>query len=300
MTTRVDTEEIASTRSEKFLAIVLMLFILIGAGWAYSKTDDIVGAGRAYEYTQSEQRALDQQTTAADRSFRADEARDTAKSDLDLAREDLSLAVDRDEATGDLEQAYRTAQGDYDTAREEADEAKRAFDDADRAAQRAETSREARAGDDGWRSWASAGLRLVLVGALVLGGLRLIRRVRERDSRYLPLGFAVAGAGVVMALVFAIDYITDYIDILDFGPIVLSLMGVAATLAAFAGLQKYLARRIPRSRVRKGECPFCAFPVHVAAGPHCEGCGRQTVATCATCAAPRRVGSPHCPTCGVA
>jgi hypothetical protein len=47
MTTRIDTEEIASTRSEKFLAVILTVFILIGAGWAYVKTDDLTGVQRA-------------------------------------------------------------------------------------------------------------------------------------------------------------------------------------------------------------------------------------------------------------
>lgn len=300
MTTRVDIEEIASTKSEKFLALVLTVFILIGAGWAYSKTDDLVGLSAGADYTASEQRALDQQTIAADESFRADEARDSAQSDLDLAREDLSLAVDRDEPTGDLEQDYRTAQGTYDAARDQADQAKRALTAADETAQRADISQQARVVDDAWRAWVSAGLRLALVGALLLGGLRVILRVRERESRYLPLGFAVAGSGALMALVFAVDYVTDYIDLVDVGPIVLSLVGIVATIGAFAGLQKYLARRIPRSRVRKGECPFCAFPLSAAAGRHCEGCGRETVATCASCAAPRRVGSPHCATCGTA
>jgi hypothetical protein len=92
------------------------------------------------------------------------------------------------------------------------------------------------------------------------------------------------------------DYITDYVDPLDFGPLVLALAGASLTLAAFAALQRYLARRVPFRRVRKRECPFCGFPV----GPneHCEGCGRAVVAECASCAAPRRVGTLHCGACG--
>lgn len=101
----------------------------------------------------------------------------------------------------------------------------------------------------------------------------------------------------MLALWYAVDYITDYVDPLDLGPIVLSLLGAAATLAAFVALQRYLARRIPGRRVRKGECPFCGYPVR-GDGPHCEGCGREVTADCAACGQLRRVGSSHCMACG--
>ena len=101
--------------------------------------------------------------------------------------------------------------------------------------------------------------------------------------------------------VFAVDYVTDYIDPLDLGPFVLSAIGVAATIVTFRVLQRYLAARLPGRRVRKGECPFCGFPLRESGlqdGPHCAGCGRDVVAPCAACAAPRRVGSSYCGACG--
>lgn len=300
-TTRVDTEEIASTKSEKLLAVVLTIFLLIGAGWAYAKTDAVTGADRAGAYTVAEQKAIDQRSDAADRLAAAEETSESAKADLDLARGDLGLAVDRGMPTTALEKSYRTAKTSYAEARAAVETAKVAAGEADQAAQAAKERHDRRTADEGsWRSWLSAALRLALVAALVLGGLRLIRRVRDRESRYLPLSFAVVASGALMALVFAIDYATDYLDIMDFGPIALSVLGIATTLSAFAALQKYLARRIPRSRVRKGECPFCGFPIHRESGPHCEGCGREVIATCSTCESARRVGSPHCPSCGAA
>lgn len=300
-TTRVDTEDISSTKSEKFLAVVLTAFILIGAGWAYVKTDSLAGVGHFDDYTSVEQKAFDEQERASEALFVADDASNSAKTDLELARDDLSLAVDRGKPTADLEKEYREAQTSYDEAKVALESAKVEAENAERAAHTAEKGYESRTGNDGsWRDWLSAGLRLLLIGVLTLGGLGLIRRVRERESRYLPLGFAVVASGVIMSLVFAVDYISDYVDILDLGPIILSLLGAGATVAAFIGLQKYLARRIPGSRVRKGECPFCGFPVDAESGPHCEGCGREVVASCASCESPRRVGSPHCPACGVA
>jgi hypothetical protein len=100
----------------------------------------------------------------------------------------------------------------------------------------------------------------------------------------------------ILALALAGDYLTDYVDPLDAGVLVLSLIGVAATCAAFWLLQGYLARRLPQRRVRKGECPFCAFPVR--GNAHCEGCGRDVIAPCARCERPRRVGTRFCAACG--
>ena len=100
----------------------------------------------------------------------------------------------------------------------------------------------------------------------------------------------------MLALVMAADYVTDYVDTVELGPLLLAIAGVGLTLVAFAALQRYLSRRVPLRRVRKHECPFCGFPSGTT--EHCEGCGRQVVAECATCAQPRRVGTLHCGACG--
>lgn len=299
MTTRIDTEEIASTKSEKFLAVVLAVFVLIGASWTYVKIHDWTGVNTAENYTQAEQQILDQRDEADGNEFLAEEHLSSVETELNAARADLDLAVNRGEPTDELETAYREAQDEFASARDNRDTFRAEAREARAAAAEAENDRRERAEESSaWREWLSAGLRLALIGGMFAGSVALINRLRVRDSRYVPLGFALAGSAVVMALVFAIDYVTDYIDILELGPIILSLFGIAVTIAAFTALQRYLARRIPRARVRKNECPFCGFPVHD--GPHCEGCGREVVATCASCQAPRRVGSPHCPHCGTA
>jgi hypothetical protein len=104
--------------------------------------------------------------------------------------------------------------------------------------------------------------------------------------------------GLIMAFALAADYVTDYFNPLDIGLLILSLIGVLATVAAFWALQRYLARRLPHRRVRKGQCPFCGFPVR--GNERCEGCGRTVVAPCATCARSRRVGTQFCGSCGAA
>jgi hypothetical protein len=112
------------------------------------------------------------------------------------------------------------------------------------------------------------------------------------------MGMAAVGAVALLALVMGIDYLEDYIDIADLGVLVLSAAGALMTLVAFAALQRYLARRVPERHVRRRSCPFCGFPV--TDNHRCEGCGRDVVAPCATCASPRRVGTHHCGACGSA
>jgi hypothetical protein len=79
---------------------------------------------------------------------------------------------------------------------------------------------------------------------------------------------------------------------------VLAVAGALLTIVAFGLLQRYLARRLPERRVRHRECPFCGYPTRDVA--HCEGCGRDVVAECASCREPRRVGTRHCRACGAA
>ena len=95
------------------------------------------------------------------------------------------------------------------------------------------------------RQWSIAGIRLGFIIAWFAASLRLVSVLRKRQSRFLALAFAAAATGVITAVVFATDYITDYIDPLDLGPIVLSVVGAVATVSAFVGLQRWLARRIP-------------------------------------------------------
>ena len=140
--------------------------------------------------------------------------------------------------------------------------------------------------------------RLAFVLANIVFGYWLLARLRRRRSRYYPVGMAFVGYAAVLAFVMAGDYLTDYFDPLDLGPLVLSLVGIVATLIAMVMLQRYLAKRLPSRRVRKSECPFCGYPVR--GNTHCEGCGRDVIAPCAQCDEPRRVGAVHCGVCGAA
>lgn len=298
--TRVDVEEIEITRTEKVLAVVLAVFFLIGGVWAYSKLDEISDTRyrppQVY-FTPAEQAAVARHVQAQQRSFRAAEAEGRARQNLELAREAYRTALDAGRTAPDLERAYRSAQRDFVAAEQAAREARQAAIAAEPAADAARRRASEQALDTSRQSeLVSFLLRLGFLLATLAFGYWLLVRLRRSNSRYLVVAFAFLAYAAVLALVMSGDYLTDYVDPQEWGPFVLSLAGIALTLAAFWWLQRFLARRIPQRRVRKGECPFCGYPVR--GGEHCEGCGRMVVGECTTCNRPRRVGTFHCAECG--
>jgi hypothetical protein len=304
MSTRVDVEEIQTTKGEKLLALVLAVFLLIGGIWVYAKIDDAVRTTSPPDYsyrgTPGEQAAVLELRSADAQLSRAQVAAATARDNLELRREAYRTALEahRAEATR-LGVAYDNARKRYARARRDVGEARaevaRARPAADAAQRHIAQVQNGRVED---RELLTFLLRLAWVIANLLFGYWLLARLRRRGSRYYPVGMAFVGYAVVLAFVMASDYLTDYFDPLDLGPLVLSLVGIVLTLLAFVALQRYLARRLPGRRVRRSECPFCGYPVR--RNSHCEGCGREVVAPCAQCDEPRRVGATHCGACGAA
>jgi hypothetical protein len=300
MSTRVDVEDIQTTTSEKLLALVLVGFLLIGGVWTYQRIDDEVRDAVAVEDVRpsaADQATLQRLEDARVRLDVATQARAAARDNLELRREAYRTALDAGRQAPQLERAYERAQARFRRAQREVATAQQAFAAAQPAAGRANdriaAERERR---EDRRDLFTFLLRLFLVAGALAIGYWLLARLRRRGSRYFMVGIAVVAYAAILALVFAADYITDYVDPLELGPLVLSLFGIAATLLAFMALQRYLARRLPLRRVRKRECPFCGYPVR--GTTHCEGCGRQAVARCSACGADRRVGVLHCGACG--
>jgi hypothetical protein len=289
----VDIEEIQTTKSEKLLAVVMAAFLLIGGIWAYQKIDDVVRDATKVTPSALEQSATLEFSQAQSRLFQAQQEEQAARGDLELRREAYRTALDAGQPAADLERSYHEGEARFAAAQVSLRGAEQALEQARPAAEAAYRHQQR-----GFRhSELIAFLaRLAFVVASIAASYVLLGRMRKRRSRYFPLALAVVGSAAVLALVMASDYVTDYIDPLALGPLVLAIVGVALTLVAFAGLQRYLARRVPFRRVRKRECPFCGFPV--GENDHCEGCGRQVIASCTTCAQPRRVGTLHCGACG--
>jgi hypothetical protein len=289
----VDIEEIESTKSEKLLAVVLAVFLLIGGIWTYQRIDDVVRETTQVTLSPAEQAAQQRFADAQSRVYLAQQEQDAARSDLALKREAYRTALDAGQPAGDLEAAYHEAEDRFAAAQLARQDAERAVDVA-RPAAAAASETQAR----GFRQSELIAFlaRLAFVLATLAGAYLLLGALRKRHSRYFPMGLAAVGFAAILALFMAGDYVSDYFDPLELGPLVLALVGIVLTVAAFAALQRYLARRVPIRRVRKRECPFCGFPVGT--NDHCEGCGRDVIAECATCAQPRRVGTLHCGACG--
>jgi hypothetical protein len=300
MSTHVDTEEIQTTRSEKLLAVVLAIFLLIGGVWAYQRIDDevrdAVGAGQV-EPSAQDRVALDRLSEAERQLAAANEEEAAARQNLELRREAYRTALDAGRAAPALEREYQDAQTRFNRAQRGVADAQARVETARPAARRAgeRVAAESERREDR-RALLTFALRLILVAGSLAFGYWLLARLRRRGSRYFVVAAAIVGYAAILALVLASDYITDYVDPLDLGPFVLSLFGIALTLLAFVALQRFLARRLPARRVRKRECPFCGYPVR--GNRSCEGCGRDVVANCAACGADRRVGVLHCGGCG--
>jgi hypothetical protein len=296
----LDVEEIETTKSEKLLAVVLAVFLLIGAIWTYQKLDDWVAESVApvhVELSPADEAAIARSTSANQRLAAAQTQVLGARSNLELRREAYRTALDAGQPAKDLERQYKAAQDELAQAQDEVRAAQTEVESSRFAAQGAYQRQQEMLQEKTDRHELIAFLlRLGLVVGLLGLGYWLMGRLRRTRSRYFPVALAVVGTAGLLAIVMAGDYVTDYVDPVALGPLVLAVAGVGLTLAAFAALQRYLARRVPLRRVRKHECPFCGFPSGTT--EHCEGCGRQVVAECATCAQPRRVGTLHCGACG--
>jgi hypothetical protein len=291
-------EEIQTTRGEKALAFVLGIFVLIGLVWGYDQLDT---RRSAWDYqpafTAEEQAAIDAETAAQNELARAHDALGVAFDQLELKRERYRTALDAGRPARALEADYRRAertlaraQGRVAFAEQRLAETRPAAAAARERANQEQIARERREA------------RITFFGrlayCLAVLGLAYGLLLRLRGSRYFAVGTAAVAAAAILSLLFAGDYISDYVEWRDKGPVVIAAAGVGLSLGAFWVLQRYLQRRIPLRRVRKGECPFCGFPAR--GNTSCEGCGRTVAGACSHCDEPRRVGVLFCGSCGKA
>jgi hypothetical protein len=240
MSTRVEVEDIQTTKSEKLLAVVLAIFLLIGGVWTYQRVDDevreAVGAG-VVEPSPAEQEALGRLEETEARRIAAAQELSSARDDLELRREAYRTALDAGRTAPALERRYQEAQARLGRAQAELSRARAALAAAQPAARRAnERLAEESERREDRRGLFTFLLRFGLVAVSLGFGYWLLARLRRSGSRYFPIALAIVGYAAILAVVLAADYITDYVDPLDLGPLVLSLLGIALTLLAFVGL----------------------------------------------------------------
>jgi hypothetical protein len=296
MSARVDVEELQTTKSEKLLAVVLVVFLLIGGVWTYQKIDDWVRQ-RVDLPTPAGQEAIRRANEAEQRLFRAQTRERRARSQLEFRREAYRTALDAGDPAAALRARYRAAERAYAAAQRERAAAQRRVAATRPAAQEASRRMGAVvARVERRRDRLTFAFRFVFVLAALAVGYGLLWSLRTRRTRWFPLAGSAVAFATILAFALAADYLTDYFDPFDLGLLLLSLIGCAATLLAYLALQRYLLHRLPARRVRKRQCPFCGYPV--GANERCEGCGREVVAACTICGEPRRVGTRHCGACG--
>jgi hypothetical protein len=301
--------EIIVTRGEKLLASTLAVFLLVGGLWAYFEPLDrdsgYVEPERVRE-TPAQQRALDASRDARREQREARSVQRTRLRAYELAREAYRTDLEAAAPTAGSQRAFERAEQQLDAARARvrgaAAEVRRTTPAA-RDARRQVAAAERRAfaaaeREDRERGRETVFLRLGWCLAWIAAAFALLTWLRRRRSRYFVAGAAAVAAATAQAVVMAGDYLSDDVDLGHDGPLVLSIAGVSASILALVGLERYLARRAPRRRVRRGDCPYCAYPVR--GNTRCEGCGRELFAPCSTCASERRVGTPHCGACGAA
>lgn len=307
---RVGDGEIETSTAEKVLAVVLAIFIAIGAVWAYEKLDEVAQPEASTYLPNSalrepaEQAAIERHRDALGDARAARRDRREAKGQLELRREAYRTALDAGEPSAGLQAEYEAAQARLAAASRELKVANAAEERTQPAAAAAEARTEEKREDalaerddeEAKHDRIVFFLRLALLVGMLAASYRLLIRLRSRNSRYLPAALALTGATAVLAILMAADYTDSYLEFDEVGPLAISIAGIALTLVAFIALQRFLAKRVPARRVRRGECAFCGFPLRGTS--HCEGCGRAAIAACSSCGQERRVGTPRCGNCG--
>ncbi|MBI4898125.1 MAG: zinc ribbon domain-containing protein [Actinobacteria bacterium] len=313
-------ESLVVTASERVLAWILAGFLLMALSWAYVNVDDAVrdtrgrstdAAYRALHQIRSEQesneRSLglwdklsvssvdDQQTRLSDAEDNRDVARERYRTELDAGNKNAKLRAAYAAAEVQVTK-QRAALGELKVARLAALKKQTAYMESTAAARRhAQQRLEAR--DKATGRWIFFLRALLVLGALGLS-VGALRWITERSPRTQPLAQASVTASALMVLTMIIDYSEISFDFDTLGPLGLAALGSAITIGAFFGLQRYLARRRPLRRLRAGECRRCGYPAKDVA--FCEGCGAHVFDSCDRCGKPRRVGTPHCRSCGAA
>lgn len=302
--------EIETSTAEKLLAVVLTVFIAIGVGWIYDKLDGVaepeisMHQPNAALRDSGEMAAIERQREAHGAAGEARREHAAATQQLEIRREAYRTALDAGEPSAELQAEYEAAQARFaSTSRElktaNAVEARTEPAAADAEAQtieRREDIRAERNDEETKHDLIVFILRLALLILMLAVSYRLLIRLRSRNSRYVPAALALIGATAVLAIGMAAEYTGRFIEFGEVGPLAISIAGIALTLLAFVALQRFIAKRVPARRVRRGECAFCGFPLRGTS--HCEGCGRAAIAACSSCGQERRVGTPRCGNCG--
>lgn len=311
-------ESVVITASERVLAWILAGFLLIALCWVYVNIDDAVRDARG-DSSDASYRTLKKLESSQEKNERAlglwDELSATSVTDArvsarraedarDEARDRFRTELDAGNRDEQLRRAYLAAENRADAKaaelsklesdRTEALEKQSSYMKST-SAQRQSARQHVASRRNATDRWIFVSRALLVLVSLALS-VFLLRSIAERSPRAQPLAQATVTASAALALAMIVDYSEVSFDFDSLGPLGLAALGSVSTIAAFFGLQRYLARRRPLRRLRAGECRRCGYPARDVA--FCEGCGSQVYDTCKRCGQPRRAGTPHCRSCG--
>jgi len=211
--------------------------MLIGGLWVYSEPLDRTGPQDPFagpvSRTSAERSALGRRNDAQASLRRARRAQEQARRNLELRREAYRTELDAGRSGAEAEPAFRRAERAFTAAERRTRRSGAAVASTRPAAVRAQRSIEVRQRAADRRSEDALNdrerntflLRLAWVIAVMAAGFLLLARLRRRRSRYLTVGLAFVGFATAQALVMAVDYPSDYIDLDEIGPAVLSADG---------------------------------------------------------------------------
>lgn len=303
-----------STMAERVLAVLLVGFLLVGGLWLYERLDDYFTrpdriAFEVAEGVPAAQAALAAAEQAlAGRERRAEEGSQVladATREYEYRREEYRTALEAGDNDPSLKAALDGARAAYEAAVARVAGAKvlvgqsradvgAARTDLEPRLRRVETSYE-RATLSYYAK--SAGLRLAYLLAAFAVALLVWKTLQRRESRYEAMGLAFLVFASIQMVVMAGDYAWHHLS--DFAPLVISVAGVAGTVAALVALKRYLLApaRIGRYRLRHGGCPHCGHPLEQASA-HCPACGKLVREACSHCGGRHPVFSDFCPETG--
>lgn len=219
MSTRTEAENVKTSGPEKLLAVILTVFILIGAVWVYSQIGKISGETYDWEYgsgpgtrvepSKSDQDALRERRIARNASWKAGTRLKRAEKAVTFTGDTYRTEIDAGlKGTAELAE-YRKAQTHLAAARKAKRRADARLARTQPAASTAEANRRAaiderrdrQQRDDRW----VALLRLALVAGMLGLGYWSLSATRRRRSRMMPLALAQISAAALLAAWMAID-----------------------------------------------------------------------------------------------
>lgn len=311
-------EVVVVTVSERLLAWILAGFLLMALSWGYVNVDDAVRDVRS-DPTAEINQELDQLRSEQETNEKSlglwgdlsmgslgaarinlreamtdrDTARERYRTELDAGNKDLQLRREYLAAEVQVAKIQRTLTK-LEAARAAALNQQSTYMKS-KNAQRRRAEQRVESRENATNRWIFLLRALLTLGTLGLSIL-LLRFVSERSPRSRPLGQAAVTASALMVLTMIVDYSEISFDFDSLGPLGTATLGSTITVGAFFGLQRYLAKRRPLRRLRAGACWRCGYPAKDVA--YCEGCGSRVYEDCGRCGKPRRIGTPHCRSCG--